>query len=255
MGEGARRRPVQPRGGGRLSPGGPPGQRLTASQKPLAFLLDFDGLILDTELCAWRSWGEEYRRHGEVLDEATWRQDLGSERNLANRLAELRATVGPEFDAEACRTRRLARHGALVAEQDARAGVRGFIAAAVRGGQQLAVVSSSGDPWVRGHLDRLGLLGCFITLCTGDQVLRTKPAPDLYEMALGRLGLVPSQAVAFEDSERGVQAGACRGHTLCCGSEPGHPRPRLRRRGSGGRLLARPADRRAAQPAPDRLWR
>ena len=58
------------------------------------------------------------------------------------------------------------------------------------------------------HLTRLGLLHLFDTLVCGDDVPvgRTKPHPDIYLKALDKLGLMPSQAIAFEDSPPGVAA-------------------------------------------------
>ena len=41
---------------------------------------------------------------------------------------------------------------------------------------------------------------------TRDDVERTKPAPDLYLAALGKLGVAPGAAVAFEDSHNGSLA-------------------------------------------------
>ncbi|MCK5319172.1 MAG: HAD-IA family hydrolase, partial [Anaerolineales bacterium] len=39
-----------------------------------------------------------------------------------------------------------------------------------------------------------------------DDVLRTKPSPDLYLAVLRDMGLQPDQAIAFEDSLHGVEA-------------------------------------------------
>jgi putative hydrolase of the HAD superfamily len=44
-----------------------------------------------------------------------------------------------------------------------------------------------------------------IVAADGD-VARAKPQPDLYVEALERLGLQPSEAIAFEDSVNGIRA-------------------------------------------------
>lgn len=46
----------------------------------------------------------------------------------------------------------------------------------------------------------------FDVVATGDEVANKKPAPDIYVLALSRLGLLPSECLAFEDSENGVRA-------------------------------------------------
>jgi beta-phosphoglucomutase len=66
-------------------------------------------------------------------------------------------------------------------------------------------------------LDRGGLLGCFETIVTLEDVARAKPDPEAYELALARLNahgrpqLAPSDVVVFEDSAPGVQAAKAAG--------------------------------------------
>jgi HAD superfamily hydrolase (TIGR01509 family) len=51
----------------------------------------------------------------------------------------------------------------------------------------------------------------FDVIVTGDVVERKKPAPDIYELALSRLGVPADRAIAFEDSEIGVRAACAAG--------------------------------------------
>jgi HAD superfamily hydrolase (TIGR01509 family) len=41
---------------------------------------------------------------------------------------------------------------------------------------------------------------------TGDDVTHRKPDPEAYLVAMSRLGLVPGECIAFEDSDVGVQS-------------------------------------------------
>ena len=43
-----------------------------------------------------------------------------------------------------------------------------------------------------------------LTIASGDEVAAKKPAPDIYALALNRLGLTPDRALAFEDSRNGL---------------------------------------------------
>ncbi len=43
-------------------------------------------------------------------------------------------------------------------------------------------------------------------IVSGEQVLHKKPAPDIYKMALLKLGLKPDECIAIEDSEMGLAA-------------------------------------------------
>jgi putative hydrolase of the HAD superfamily len=73
-------------------------------------------------------------------------------------------------------------------------------------GWSLSVASSSPREWVTGHLARVGILEAFDVLACGDEVLQHKPHPDVYLLALERLHVPPSAAVAIEDTPHGVAA-------------------------------------------------
>lgn len=45
----------------------------------------------------------------------------------------------------------------------------------------------------------------------GDDVTRMKPDPEAYEQALMRTGLLPGEALAFEDSQKGIDAATAAG--------------------------------------------
>ena len=51
----------------------------------------------------------------------------------------------------------------------------------------------------------------FAVIACGDQVPVKKPAPDIYNLVLGELGMSPAAGVAFEDSGNGVKAAKAAG--------------------------------------------
>ncbi|GAA4999792.1 HAD-IA family hydrolase [Actinopolymorpha pittospori] len=59
---------------------------------------------------------------------------------------------------------------------------------------------------MRGHLSRVSALGMFEVLATGDEVGAHKPDPEVYLLALDRLGVTPAAAIAVEDTPHGVAA-------------------------------------------------
>ena len=54
-------------------------------------------------------------------------------------------------------------------------------------------------------------MGWFDTIATGDVVANKKPAPDVYNVALQRLGVAPARAIAVEDSAIGVESAKAAG--------------------------------------------
>ena len=74
-----------------------------------------------------------------------------------------------------------------------------------------AIVSSSTLDWVGRHLQLRNLDSAFDLIQTSEEVARTKPDPELYLRALEKLGLAPSEAIAFEDSANGTIAAKAAG--------------------------------------------
>lgn len=74
-------------------------------------------------------------------------------------------------------------------------------------------VASSGLPdGIRRKLDRTGLREHFgDRISSASEVEHGKPAPDLFLLAAGRMGVTPARAAVVEDSVPGVQAGVAAG--------------------------------------------
>ncbi len=90
-----------------------------------------------------------------------------------------------------------------------RPGIRRVISAAQDAGWKLAVASTSAEASVHAILEyavgreRAGRFDVFLA---GDVVPRKKPAPDIYLLALERLGVDPVQVLVVEDSRNGLEA-------------------------------------------------
>lgn len=173
--------------------------------RPALVLLDFDGLICDTERAARQSWVDLYARHGLTFPVSVWHRMVGraaGERAAIDHLAHClgRPVTPAELSWRRDRKRELANREPL------RPGVSGLVDAAARRGVPVAVVSSSSLSWVDGHLTRLGMRSRLAFLVTGEDAVRHKPAPDLYLAALSRAGLPAGAALAVEDSASGVRA-------------------------------------------------
>ncbi|HEY8155618.1 MAG TPA: HAD-IA family hydrolase [Myxococcota bacterium] len=184
-----------------------------------ALILDFDGVILDTETTDFESWNAVYREHGVRLPRDEWVQAIGSDGKAFDPVARLSALTGRPLEAAALReARRRVREGMLL-RLEPLPGVVAWIEHALGRGMQLAIASSSPLSWVEGHLERAGLRRHFAELVTSEQVPRVKPDPALYLRTLSILDVAPSEALAVEDSPHGVAA--ARAASLKCVAVPG----------------------------------
>jgi HAD superfamily hydrolase (TIGR01509 family) len=177
-----------------------------------AFLFDFDGLILDTELASRAGWELLYRDHGHELPADLWATLVGTTHAPWDPRAHLEELVGEPLDWEVLNERRYAHEIALIEAEELRPGIAEYLAAARRDGLKRAIVSSSTRGWVDMHLERLEEAVGWDAICTADgDSARAKPAPTLYLEALELLGVGADEAVAFEDSPHGVRAAKAAG--------------------------------------------
>lgn len=76
---------------------------------------------------------------------------------------------------------------------------------------RLGVASNGESEHVLGLLKQVGVADYFDAVVTSEDVGRSKPEPDVYLAACQRLGVSPSKAVVFEDSDVGVVAARAAG--------------------------------------------
>jgi HAD superfamily hydrolase (TIGR01509 family) len=169
-------------------------------------ILDFDGLMVDTETSARDSWVEIYSEYGCAFPHVLWAETLGGSRGGFDACVYLAEQTGLQLDHDELRARRKQRHCDLAAAQPLMPGIVEYLAEGRRLNLQLGVASSSSHSWVAGHLERLGVTELFDAIVTRDDVTDVKPDPELYLLALARLGLERHEAIVFEDAPNGVLA-------------------------------------------------
>jgi HAD superfamily hydrolase (TIGR01509 family) len=177
-----------------------------------AFLFDFDGLILDTEVASRAGWRWLYREHGHELPEDLWVTLVGTTHAPWSPMDHLEELVGRPLDRETLTERRRAHELELIEAEELRPGIVDYLAATRRRGLKRAICSSSSRWWVDMHIKRFEEALGWDAICTADgDPARAKPAPTLYLEALRLLDVRPAEAVAFEDSPHGVRAAKAAG--------------------------------------------
>lgn len=179
-----------------------------------ALIFDVDGTLAETEEMHRRAFNETFAEAG--LD---WNWDVGDYTWLLKttggkeRMGVFRDHIGAsgpsDQDIAALHKAKTARYGALVegGALTLRPGVAALIETARAAGLRLAVATTTNRP----NVDAL-CRACwgkpadkvFDVIAAGDEVAAKKPAPDVFNLALERLGISPSEALAFEDSRNGA---------------------------------------------------
>ncbi|MGQ3214417.1 MAG: HAD-IA family hydrolase [Shinella sp.] len=190
-------------------------------------IFDCDGVLVDTERDGHRvSFNEAFaelgidchwtvERYGELLltaggkermrrhfDETGWPDGHPDRDELIARIHKLKTEI----------FMRLIREGSL----PLRPGIARIVDEAIASGIVLAVCSTSNEKAVQAVVDVMLGAGRSekITVFAGDVVAAKKPAPDIYSLAAGTLGLTPENCVVIEDSNNGLRA-AKAAHMRC----------------------------------------
>jgi HAD superfamily hydrolase (TIGR01509 family) len=90
-----------------------------------------------------------------------------------------------------------------------RQGVERLIGEARAAGWRLAIATTTTPENVTALVGSTlppGAIDWFEVIGAGDVVPKKKPAPDIYQWVVDRLGIAPSQAIVFEDSENGLRS-------------------------------------------------
>jgi HAD superfamily hydrolase (TIGR01509 family) len=190
-----------------------------------ALIFDCDGVLADTERDGHRpAFNQTFREFGVPVEwsENTYGRKLqiaGGKERMASELTPefVRANGLPEDPegqaAELAKwhRRKTEIYTDMVAagRLPTRPGIRRIVGEAQDSGWKLAVASTSAEPSVRAILEQaVGAerAGRFDVVLAGDVVPKKKPAPDIYLLALQRLGVTAGEALVVEDSRNGLLA-------------------------------------------------
>lgn len=167
-----------------------------------ALVLDFDGLILDTESALIRAYADVHAAHGVPFDEAEFLGSVGH----ADYAFDPWHAFEKRADRVALEVERRRRNRERDLHLPLLPGVAALLDDARAAGLRVGLASNSPHEHCERHLGRLGLLDRFAFLACREDVASPKPEPDLYRLVLGHFGLRGRDVVAFEDSRTGSLA-------------------------------------------------
>ena len=201
-----------------------------------AIVFDVDGTLADTEDGHRQAYNRSFEEaglgwHWDVPLYARLLEVTGGKERMRYFLRDFHPG-GPPPDADALIQSLYARKTGIYTAMvrggaiPLRPGIAALIARAHAAGLKLAVATTTarenvealfdanlGDGW----RERFAVLGC------GDQVPNKKPAPDIYTLALARLGVDAAHAVGIEDSGNGIRSLHAAGLGIVAAPSPDYP--------------------------------
>ncbi len=177
--------------------------------RPAGLLLDMDGTLVDTEALWFEAERAATARFGGQLPAAAEATLLGVDTDTM--LGLLRSRYGAQADNATLRAAVLDELDGRLAQARVYPGAAELVAAADAAGIRCAVVSNSPASVVRATLAPHPWARVLRVRISADDARHPKPAPDLYALALQRLGLAAVRCVAIEDSPTGARAAMAAG--------------------------------------------
>lgn len=176
-----------------------------------AVLFDMDGLMFDTERLAQDAWLRAGREKGWPITQEVVSDIRGT--NLAGSREIFRQRFGDAVDYDEARALRDGYVEARIRESGlpVKPGLYSLLRALRQKGIPAAVATSTSRETAYAYLELADVRQYFSALVFGDEVARSKPAPDIFLAAAEKLRTKPEHCMVLEDSPNGLRAARAAG--------------------------------------------
>lgn len=173
-----------------------------------AVIFDLDGVIVSTDHYHFLAWSQLARQERIEFNEEINHRLRGVSRmeSLEIILEKASKRYTPEEKRELAERKNEVYRGLLgsLTASDLLPGVAETLSALRERGYKIAIGSSSKNTPV--ILERIGLSGYFDAVADGNGIKRSKPDPEVFLLAAGKLGVSPATCLVVEDAEAGIIA-------------------------------------------------
>jgi HAD superfamily hydrolase (TIGR01509 family) len=165
-----------------------------------AVFLDIDGTLMDTNYLHIEAWAQAFEEVGERPPRSRIHHEVGKGSDK----------LIPEFveDGKAEQVSEL--HSKYYAKLQERGhplpGAKELVASLVEGGYEVWLATSAEPEELEHHMEELGVESQISGVVSSDEAEESKPAPDIFGVALERAGTAPEDAVALGDSIWDIEA-------------------------------------------------
>lgn len=165
-----------------------------------AILFDCDGTLVDTMPVHREVWHQLFLRYDFVITDEWWEEwaNLPLLPMVQMAIPGATSALADQLNVEA-----MGMYNELLHKLEPLEHVID-VARAYHGKLPMAVVTGGYRDVVVPSLDVAGVTHLFEWIVTADEVIHSKPAPDLYSLAMSKLGVAPEHCLVYEDSEIGM---------------------------------------------------
>lgn len=177
-----------------------------------AVIFDMDGVIFDTELVYLEEWSKVFDKYGYTMTKEIYTKVLGTGReNVRKVFLKYYGDDLPIDDMYSEKDENLAKavnRGIPVKE-----GAHEILRYLKENGYMIALATSAVTDRAMKQLKNSGLYEYFDAITCREEVLRTKPNPDIFLKAAEKINVNPHKCIVIEDSSAGIKGGFLAGMT------------------------------------------
>ena len=175
-------------------------------------IFDMDGVLINSETIHYQLWKEILAQQGALIDMDIYRGCVGTGDDVLLELVWRHCRVDLRGRTDLSELfEQNKRHYIRTNGIPSIPGTAETLTELEKRGYRMAVASASPPAYIRLCLEKTGLLPYFDVLFSGEEVERTKPAPDVFLAAAAAMGAKPEACTVVEDSQNGTLAAKAAG--------------------------------------------
>lgn len=170
------------------------------------YIFDCDGTLVDSMPLHFRAWVTSFEYH-----KAPWQwteDEFYANAGVPDRVTtmELNERYGASIDPDSVHDYKVEWYSRHLASLKAVGPVAALARRYHAEGRKISVASGSDLSIVEPSLEVTGLRELFEIIVTPKDVKHGKPAPDMFLLAAGKMGVAPGECLVFEDGQAGIDA-------------------------------------------------
>lgn len=171
-----------------------------------AVLFDMDGVLFDTESLYLNAWSIVFHKHGYELTKDVYISVMGRGRN--NVIRKFLDVYGSDLPIEEMYKEKdeIIKQAIEKAQVSIKVGTKEILKFLKEKGYKLALATSAKRERAAKQLEMANLENAFDAIICGDEVINSKPNPEIFLKAAEKLSITPENCIVIEDSPAGIKA-------------------------------------------------